>query len=67
MRSDLSRLEEIRAGRLQQEQSRDSLFFKYNVPQKYVGEVIEGLKQQVQAFHGRLYHYHKQKLKKSQN
>jgi len=44
LRSDLSRLEEIRAGRLQQNQLRTNLFFKYKVPQISIGEVIEGMK-----------------------
>ena len=47
LHSDLSRLEEVRTGRLQQDKLRSSLFVKYNIPQKSIKEVIECLKQQI--------------------
>ena len=67
LRGDLSRLKETQAGRLQCAEKKQRLFCKYNIPEKSISSQIEALKQQVQAYQGRLDRYRKQKLKKSQN
>jgi len=67
LRADLSQLEELKAGRLQNESTKRFLFSKYKFSSIALPMAIETVKQQVVSIAGRLCRYRKCALKRKQN